>query len=329
MGYPRIEVDTLKIKENTKKMVFECKKRHIKVVGVTKLFCGNKKIAKALVDSKVDILGDSRIENLKKLSSFKLPKMLIRLPMISRVKEVVKYSDIALVSEIDSIKRISKEAFKRKKEYKIILMVDLGDLREGIYFEDEIRETIKEILKLKNINLIGIGTNLTCFGGVIPTYSNLSRLVNIKKSIENKFNIRLDTISGGNSGTISLFNKKIPKEINQLRLGASLSLGIGLNDKPIRGLNNDTFKLILEIVKIKYKKEKVIGICIRIDGIKAKDLTPFDKSISVIDVNNDYLFIDFTKAKKRYSVGDKIKFLISYKATLVAMTSKYVYKDIK
>lgn len=99
---------------------------------------------------------------------------------------------------------------------------------------------------------MGIGTNLSCYGGVIPTYENLSQLVNIEKNIENKFNIKIEVISGGNSGSISLFkDNKMPQEINQLRLGASISLGIGLNDKHIEPLLKDAFKLVIEIVEVK------------------------------------------------------------------------------
>ncbi len=108
MSYPRVEVDTKKIRYNTKILVEECKKRGIKVVAVTKTFCGNSKIAKAIAEEEVDILADSRIENLKKLAHINLPKMLLRLPMISQVEEVVKYADISLVSDIITIRNFLK-----------------------------------------------------------------------------------------------------------------------------------------------------------------------------------------------------------------------------
>ncbi len=187
--------------------------------------------------------------------------MLLRLPMISQVKEVIKYADISLVSDIITIRELSKEATEQNKIHNIILMIDLGDLREGIFNEEEIYATAEEILNLKGIKLMGVGTNLSCYGGVIPTYENLSQLVNIKKNIESKFSIKIEVISGGNSGSISLFKEnRIPKEINQLRLGASISLGIGLNDGHIEPLLKEAFKLVVEIVEVKNKPQCLLEL---------------------------------------------------------------------
>lgn len=352
MSYPRVEVDTKKIRYNTKVLVEECKKRGIKVTAVTKTFCGNPKIAKIIAEEKVDILADSRIENLKKLTHIDLPKMLLRLPMISQVKEVIKYADISLVSDIITIRELSKEATEQNKIHNIILMIDLGDLREGIFNKEEIYATVEEILNLKGIKLMGIGTNLSCYGGVIPTYENLSQLVNIKKNIESKFNIKIEVISGGNSGSISLFKEnRIPKEINQLRLGASISLGIGLNDGHIEPLLKDAFKLVVEIVEVKNKPSVPIGtigldafgnkqffedkgimkraICaIGRQDISPDNLIPIDDKISVLGASSDHLLLDITNCNKDYKIGDKVEFNVTFGGCLSIMTSEYVHKVI-
>ncbi|NFV11806.1 alanine/ornithine racemase family PLP-dependent enzyme [Clostridium sporogenes] len=352
MSYPRVEVDTKKIRYNTKIMVKECKKRGIKVAAVTKTFCGDPKIAQVIAEENVDILADSRVENLKKLKHINLPKMLLRLPMISQVEEVIKYADISLISDIITIRELSKEAVKQNKIHSIILMVDLGDLREGIFDEEEIYTTVEEILNLKGINLMGIGTNLSCYGGVIPTYDNLSQLVNIKKNIENKFNIKIDVISGGNSGSISLFKEnKIPKEINQLRLGASISLGIGLNDEHIEPLLENAFKLVVEIVEVKNKPSVPIGIigldafgnkpffedkgimkraicAIGRQDISPENVIPIDDNISVLGASSDHLLLDITNCNKDYKIGDQVEFNVTFGGCLSIMTSEYVNKVI-
>ena len=352
MTYPRIEVDVNKIRLNASKLVGECKKKGIVVAGVTKVFCGNQKIAKALVDGGVELLADSRIENLIKLSDFTLPKMLLRLPMLSQAEKVVKYADISLVSDLVTAKALSEQAIKQIKVHNIILMVDLGDLREGIFDEHEISYIVKEILLLKGVNLLGVGSNLTCYGGVIPTKTNLSKLIAIKQKIEDEFGIKLEVISGGNSGVISLFkDDHLPLEVNQLRLGASISLGIGLNDEPIDGLYYDSFKLIVEVIEIKNKPSLPIGeigldafgnkpvfedngirkraICaIGKQDIDPKNIIPYDKSIVILGASSDHLILDVTEAKSNYSIGDKIEFNVSYGGCLAAMTSEYVYKVI-
>ena len=351
MSYPRIEIQLDKIRENTEKMVKECADRGIEVVGVTKVFCGHEKIAQVMIEGGVTMLADARIENLRRLSRFSQPKMLLRLPMLSQINRVIKYSDISLVSDIMTIRKLSFHALKQNKVHKIILMIDLGDLREGIFYDVEISEAVGEIIKLEGVVLHGVGVNLTCFGGVMPSQQNLSRLVEIKRKIEEDHNIKLMVISGGASGTMSLFNNnQIPVDINQLRLGSSLTLGIGLNDEPIEGLHHDAVKLVAEVVEIKNKPSLPIGeigldafglkpefkdkgirkraICaLGKQDVSPSHLTPYDTAIEVLGASSDHLLLDLTDTEKEYKVGDKISFHLAYGGCLSAMTSKYVYKS--
>ena len=117
---------------------------------------------------------------------------------------------------------MNEEAKKAGKIHEVVLMIDLGDLREGIFFEKEeqIMDAVAEILNLENIHLHGIAVNLTCYGAIIPKNDNLSKLVEIARKIEEQFDIKLDMISGGNSSSIYLIDKgELPKGINNLRLG--------------------------------------------------------------------------------------------------------------
>lgn len=179
MYFPKLEVDLNKIKHNASTLVDLCKGYGIEVAGVTKVFCGHPDIARAYVDGGVSYLADSRIENLIKLKDINLPKILLRLPMISEAEMVVEYADISLNSELETIKVLSKAAIDKGLTHKIILMFDLGDLREGYFREEDLYRDIEEIIKLEGIEIIGIGTNLTCYGGVIPREENLGRLVDL------------------------------------------------------------------------------------------------------------------------------------------------------
>ena len=225
MNYPALKVNLDKLESNTRLLVEKCAAMGISVSAVTKVFCGMPEIAVAMVKGGANYLADSRIENLKKMQCLDIPKMLLRIPMLSQVEEVVEYADISLNSEYEVMKALSNEAIKRGKVHQIILMVDLGDLREGVWV-DEAMDYADKIMELEGIKLIGIGTNLTCYGAVIPNEGNLSKLVEIADSIEKKHNIKLSIISGGNSSSVYLVGKgAIPKGINNLRLGESIVLG--------------------------------------------------------------------------------------------------------
>lgn len=350
---PRIEIDLSKIRANTQVLVDRCKDAGIQVAGVTKVFCAVPQIAKALVEGGVSMLADARLENFEKIAHIPIQKLLLRLPMISQAEKVVSLVDISLNSEIATIKKLSEASIKQRKVHKIILMVDLGDLREGIW-SDQILTTIKEITQLEGIQLVGIGTNLTCYGGVIPNPTNLGQLVNLSREIENTFQIRLEIISGGNSSSLYLLERgEMPKAINHLRLGESIVLGretaFGAS---ISGTYQDAFTLIAEIVELKEKPSVPIGeigmdafgnkpvfedhgirkraiLAIGRQDVSVNNLIPKDEKISILGASSDHLIIDVTDSAKEYNVGDEVAFDIEYGALLQLMTSEYVYKKIK
>ncbi len=353
MYYPKIQIDLKKLEHNVKTIIDLCKKKDIEVAGVTKVFCGHPEVAQAYVDSGVSYLADSRIENLVKLKQFKIPKILLRLPMISEVEKVVEYADISLNSELNTIKELSKAAMEKDVNHKILLMVDLGDLREGYFDEDEIYRVTEEILKLEGIKLLGIGTNLTCYGGVIPSKLNLGRLTEIGKKIENRFNINLKIISGGNSSSLHLLLNDIQiPEVNMLRLGESLVLGLETAyGNRIENTYDDAFQLTVEIIEIKEKPSLPIGEIGRdafgnvpsfedkgirkrmIAAIGKQDadfdtLIPQDSGVTILGGSSDHLILDGTDSEIDYKVGDKIRFNLSYGGILRTMTSEYVKKEI-
>lgn len=352
--YPRIIIDINKLKDNANKVLSMAKENGIdNVTVVLKALAGDLHIVTALEDTDIYCLGDSRIQNLMKFkdTSYK-HKTLLRIPMLSEVKDVVKYSDISLNSELSVIKALDIAAKKINVVHNIILMFDLGDLREGIYYTSDYLPIIKEILDLKNIKLIGIGTNLTCYGGLVPNKTILNRLINIKKNIEDTYQINIPIISGGNSSTVTLFGKGIiPKEINHLRLGESILFGKETSySTEIKGLNHDIFEFEAEIIELKEKPSYPDGeISINSFGEKPDivdkglmkrailaigkqdtildNLEPKDKNINIIGGSSDHLILDVTKAN--YKVGDIVKFNINYPALVHLMNSDYVNKIYK
>lgn len=353
MSYPCIEINIDKIKHNTKTLINMCEKENIDIAAVTKVFCAHKEVAEAIASCGVKYLADSRINNLKKLQHIDIPKICLRLPMQSRVDEIVKYSDISLNSEIETVKLLSEAAQRLGKIHGVILMLDLGDLREGLFDDDKVIAFAREIVNLGGVKLLGIGTNLTCYGGVIPEYDNLSRLCNYKKEIEEIIGYDLEIVSGGNSSTIYLLeDRQIPKSINMLRLGEVLVLGRETAyGKQINDMYDDCFKLKVEIIEMQEKPSIPIGeigmdafgnkpvfedrgiikraICaVGRQDIDLGEIIPDDKDIHILGGSGDHLLMDVTKCDKQYKVGDAVSFKLTYAGILKASTSEYVNKII-
>ena len=350
--YPRLEINLSKLQNNVKVLNNMCKAQNIDIAIVTKSFCANTKIVEAICKEDISYLADSRISNLKKMKDFAPQKILIRIPMISEAKEVVEYADISFNSEIETILQLEQECLRQDKTHKVVIMVDLGDLREGYFNENEIYNAIEIIQKLKKIKLIGIATNLTCYGAIIPTPTNLNRLVEISNNIKEKYSIDLEIISGGNSSSIHLVeNKQMPKEINNLRLGEVVLLGKETAyGQKVNNCENDAFKLVCEVIEIKNKPSLPIGE-IGVDafgnkphyedkGIRKRaiiaigkqdivdntSIKPVDKDIEILGSSSDHMILDITNSQKTYQIGSKVEFTLTYGSILSTCTSEYVEK---
>lgn len=348
--YPMIEVHLPKLKHNVESIVNLCKEAGINTIfGVTKVLAGNLEAIDMVIKSGITHIADSRIENLKLFKDYKLPKVLLRLPMQSEVSECVKYADISLNSELETIILLDKEAQKQGKIHQIILMFDLGDLREGLWFENDYFSIVGEILKLRNIKLKGIGTNLTCYGSIIPTKDNLSMLVNIKERIEEKFNIKLEIISGGNSSSLHLIDKKeLPVGINSLRIGEAFYLGRETAyEQDLPFCFQDVFTLKAEIIELKTKPSYPVGergvdafgqkveyediglikraiLAVGKQDVYPSNIWPIDENVKILGSSSDHLIVNVSNTN--YKVGDIISFRMGYGGLLQLMTSQYVKK---
>ena len=351
--YPRLEINIEKLKTNLQVISNLLKKNNISLAMVTKAYCANLDIVNELVKDKnlIDYLADSRIENLKEMRHINIPKILLRIPMKSEVEDVIRYTDISFNSEYETIEKLNEEAKKVNKIHKIVIMVDLGDLREGYFVQKDLFDNIKKIQDLHNISIIGVATNLTCYGAVLPSEENLSKLVNIAEKFERDFNIDIKIISGGNSSSLFLINEnKLPSKINNLRIGEAILLGRETAyGKKIDGTFDDVFRLVCEVVENKEKPSVPVGekgldafgnkpvfedkgimqraiLGIGRQDISIDSLYPIDKDIKVIGASSDHTIVDVTKSKNKYLIGDKIEFLLDYGGIMTASTSKYVKK---
>lgn len=347
--YPRIEINTDKLTYNAQQICRMTEAHGITPAAVTKGFCAIPQVAAALVAGGIKMLADSRIENLKKLRTLKARTMLLRLPMISQAETVVKYANISLNSEWKTLKALNEAAEKQNVLHQVILMVDLGDLREGIMNEKELLKMVGKLERLKHISLIGLGTNLTCFGAVIPDEKNLGKLVDMAEKVEAILGRKLEFISGGNSSSVYLLmENRMPKGITNLRIGESILLGTeSAFGERIPDLYYDAFQLVAEVIEIREKPSVPIGeigmdafggkpvfkdkgirkraiVAVGKQDLATHPVKSLEPGVEILGSSSDHMLLDITDAENDYDIGSEMRFFLSYGAMLALTTSPYV-----
>ena len=358
--YPRLVMDMKKLRGNIDAVAHITKDegKCETMMIVTKSLCADPAVSRLIAEHpRVDFMADSRVSNVAMYTEMAHENLketvLLRIPMHCEVEEVVKYVDLSFNSELSTIRLLNEAAAKAGKVHKILLMIDMGDLREGIFFknEDVIMDTVEEILGMDNIELYGVGVNLTCYGAIIPKDDNLGGLVAIARRIEDRFGIKLQMISGGNSSSIYLADRhELPEGINNLRLGESFLLG---NDTAyltkLPGTVDDALILEAQIVELKEKPSLPIGevgvdafgekpeyedrgiikraiIAVGKQDTNLDGMTPLDPKIDILGGSSDHTILDVTNSDTEYKVGDVVSFKLDYGAVLKLATSAYVEK---
>lgn len=349
MSAPRLEIRLDRIRHNACSLVARLARRGIGVTGVTKAVLGCPEVARVLVDAGVAAIGDSRIENLEGLrrAGIGARLVLVRSPMLSQVERVVEHADVSLNSELVVIEALGAAAVDRGRTHGVLLMVELGDLREGI-LPDDVEAVLEEVLRIDGIDVVGIGANLACQSGASPDQANMDELGALATALEARFAIELAVVSGGNSANLAwaLGDGDVGR-IDDLRLGEAILLGCDpLHRRPIEGLRTDAFTLVAEVIESKAKPgrpwgtigETAFGPAVALGGpdpgvagrallaIGRQDVAPDGLTpppgTAILGASSDHLVL--ATGDGLLAVGEEVRFRVGYAALLAAMTSPFV-----
>ncbi|MEZ4800107.1 MAG: alanine/ornithine racemase family PLP-dependent enzyme [Flavobacteriales bacterium] len=355
MAYLKLYKENLKHNYNYLKKLFQ--ENDIEWGVVSKLLCGHKLVINELNDLGFREFHDTRISNLKMIKSINpnIQTVYIKPPPNRSISSLIRYADVSFNTDITTIRALSAEAVKQNKQHKIIIMIEMGDLREGV-MGDQLVDFYGEVFNLLNIEIVGLGTNLNCLNGILPNQDKLIQLCLYKQLIEAKFNCKIPWVSGGTSVTLSLLlQKQIPKGVNHFRVGEALFFGNDLfTGQPFKGMKTDVFKLFAEIIEIYDKPmipngeqiENVAGhipeydesdfgktsyraiLDIGLLDINPKFLSPEDEKIEIIEASSDMLVVDVYDNTQKYKTGDLLSFNLRYMGALGLMNSNYIEKVI-
>jgi len=342
MSYPCLKIDLEKISHNSRIINARCANLCISVVGVTKCVLGDIKIAAAMKKSGVNIFGDSRLENLRKLRNFYgkgQQLMMLRSPMPSEASGLVEICDISLNTQLEVVRVIAEICQEKKIKHRIIVMVETDDQREGLLPGEVVGFCRQVVDNYRSVELYGLGTNARCITQNGPAPESLKMLKDLWEEVMKVTGRSMPIISGGNSSVWNLIEKgTIPGGINQVRIGEAILLGHDtVNYKPIKGAFADCFLLEAEIIEVKRKDGKVykVILALGLQDVDSKNIYCCSPGLYIIGQSSDHTILGieedkFMKSRDGYSnleAGGIISFNLDYFGLLSCMTSPFIKKS--
>ena len=348
--YPQLEFDLALLRSNADAVISRCRGMGIRVCGVVKGVDGLPEAARVLRAAGAAELGTSRLEQVAKCRAAGVPGpwLLIRIPGLTELPDVVALCETSLQSEWPTLLALEEECLRQNKTHRVIVMTDLGDLREGFWDKKELVDVCERVEReLPHVQLAGIGVNLTCYGSTKPTPEKMNELVGLARQVEQRIGRRLEIVSGGATSSFTLVHwGTMPTGVNHLRIGEAILLGKDLQvDWGIRDmdyLRMDALTLRAEVVEVKDKPTYPIGEFAidafgrkpvyedrgirrrailalgRADVGELESLIPREPGLTVIGGSSDHCIVDVEDCPRRLQVGDIVEFSLCYSHMLYA-----------
>lgn len=348
--YPQLEVDLSILRSNARQVIMHCQQQGIRVCGVVKGVDGLPEVARAMRLCGAEELGTSRLEQVERCRAAGVggPWLLIRIPGLSELPDVVRLCETSLQSERVTLDALEEECVLQGKTHRVIVMADLGDLREGFWDKDEMVDVCVHVEReLPHVELAGVGVNLTCYGSTKPTPEKMQALLDIAARIEKRIGRKLEIISGGATSSYTLVHwGTMPAGINHLRIGENILLGkdlqVNWGIQDMDYLRMDGFTLRAEVVEVREKPTYPIGEFAidafgrkpvyvdrgirrrailalgRADVGELESLIPREAGLTVIGGSSDHCIVDVEDCPRRLEVGDIVEFSLCYSHLLYA-----------
>ena len=331
-----------------------CAARGIEVTGVTKCCCGEPAVALAMLRGGVCMLGDSRLENIQRMrgAGIEADVWLLRLPALSEIEAVVQLTQVSLNSDLTVIKALSAAAQRCGVRHGIILMIEVGDRREGVLPKDA-TSLAAAVESLSGVTLLGVGSNLSCLSGVMPTAANQQLIVDIAERVEHTIGRSLRWISGGHTGSLPWMDQDtLPMRINHLRIGEAILIGTEQNtlyQLPVP--HQDAFTVSAEVIEIMTKPSLPDGpigpdgflrvrewsdrgprlraiLAIGEQDLRVEGIYPKRSGVEIVGASSDHLVVDVTDAEPEVHLGEVLEFSAWYIAVATAWPNQLVRKSI-
>lgn len=350
--YPRVVCDLPRLRQNIIEVTQRCHRVNIKVAGVIKGINGAMPMVEQFVRGGCDQLASSRLDQLERVreAQLGLPTMLIRVPMMSELEDVARLCDYSLESDLSVLEALDAACARLGRRHKVVLMADLGDLREGWWDKEELLDAAVRVERdLPNLELAGVGTNLGCYGAIVPTVEKMEELAALAGRVEEAVGRSLEIVSGGATSSYLLVHRgQMPEKINHLRIGEGLLLSYDLQTDwgvtDMTYLSTHVFSLEAQVLECRPKPTHPVGKIFmdafgffptyedrgirsrallgigKLDVGDVMKLLPKEKGVVVVGGSSDHTILDVEDCAREWKAGDIMEFDLNY-STMLFLTA--------
>jgi predicted amino acid racemase len=323
---------------------------------VAKLLCGEPRLLQEVLALDPREVMDARTGNLRAVRELdeSVRTVYIKPPAPGNAEDVVRWADASYNTEIATLDALNREAARQGVRHGVVVMVEMGDLREGVALERLIG-FLGRALAFEHLRIEGVGTNFNCLNGTLPSREKLETLGRLRDRAERRYDVRLPWLSGGSSvGLPMLFDGDVPPDVNHFRIGETLFFGRDLRaGRTFEGMRDDVFELEAEAVEVAEKPSEPTGpfgedpfggryeevdepggtarralLDVGALDVDARFAEPLDDGVELIDASSDMTVVDVTSRSGVMKVGDRLRFRLRYMGALTLLNSGYVDKEV-
>ncbi|MCI6574314.1 MAG: alanine racemase [Arcanobacterium sp.] len=344
-AFPRIVIDDDRIVANAVSIAQLGAQRGVDIAAVVKGVAGYAPLIRRIAAAPVRALADASLEHVRAYADVPKEKWFIRIPMMEEIPELVELTDMCMISDHLTADRIEEYCEAHDQRYSVLVMAEVGDLREGVE-NTELVQLTQHIEQLKHVQLAGIGTNVSCYGNILPGVENMADLAEKVELVQRSIGRELDIVSGGNSSSLRMLEEDtLPSAVTNLRCGESILFGrLPCYEEDIPWLAQHPFTLETEIVEVKEKpslpwgavgngaafgeepefedkgrRKRALVVMGRqsmyLDGVR-----PLDPGVEILGASSDYAVCDVTDSKRNYHLGSTMEFSLDYSAVASGFT---------
>jgi ornithine racemase len=334
LSTPRLEIHLDKVFQNAEFIVKKLGVLGIKTVGITKGCAGDLSIAGAMISAGVAAIGDSHFQNIVKLKQggVNFPFWMIRNPLSKQLSQIIENTEISFNSETSTIQRIADQNALSNSSHQVVIMVEVGDLREGIYPKD-LGKFLNGLNTTARNSIAGIGATLGCLTHDQPARQHLELVTEAADMFKRHLGRPPQIVTLGGSCLIPLMleNPNLLRGVTHLRVGEAILLGMDGLGNQIDGLHQDAIELVAEVIEVhdhpklgKDAREVAVGVGYQDMDAPDTQVTSILES-KIIASTSDHTVLS-CPSDMDVKVGAEVHFRLSYKAMLRAFISPYVEK---